>query len=187
MGKKSKNPRKTNKPTPERNPFIRAVDKYLAEAQPREKGLAVDPRACCLHLKPEVAAMARLNDLRKEVKEHQGKRIMDEGSLVATCQLLSGLAVKSRIHDGYYQYVPDMVVATAVDYLLKYDCSSGDLPSSKLVRDLVGVASAVGEVDEKIGMIEPGEQSNIRCSNFVIPIARGCKTMIHQFASCSSR
>lgn len=154
MGKKSKNPRKAKKSSKDRNPLFRAVDEILANSMPRE-GLPPPPAAAvCPHMEAETANMDRLEQLRNELKEYQGRRCSRDGNR----DKVIFWAIKSRIRDGYYRNMLDLVLATATDYLLQYDCSSTDSDIHWLIKDLILVACVLDEVDEGYGIMEEADK-----------------------------
>ena len=151
MGKKSKNPRKAQAKQ-ESDPRLRAVDKVLANAPPR-----VDmnpPSIKCPHMMDEVVQLENLEELQKEVKELQGGRLLGiNGEDKASLHVW---AILSRGEYANYHKMKDLAVATAVDYLLRYDCSSKYSKIYGLVGDLVCVASVFHELDEGYGIMEDG-------------------------------
>jgi hypothetical protein len=149
MPKKSKNPKKAAKAKPERNPFLRKVDKHVAKIPPRSISFAKQPN--CQHLKPETAALSndKLDNLRKEIKEYLEKRMLLHDDVVYDIMFWG---LKSRAPNGYDEHMKNVVIATAIDHILARDCSV----ESTMAEDLVCVASALEEVDEKTWVMEEG-------------------------------
>lgn len=93
MGKKSKTPRKADKGAKDRNPFFRAVDDILAKSLPR---VGLPPlAAACPHMTFEVANMEKLEQLRNELKEFQGRRCLT--IINGTAALTSSSSGRSRV------------------------------------------------------------------------------------------
>lgn len=116
--------------------------------------------------------MERLDQLRNELKEYQGGRSV----LVAkkNFETVVFWSLKSRIRDGYYRNMLDLVVATATDYLLQYDCSSENFNIHTLVKDLILVACALDECDKRYGIMEEGKRYKNAWAKIPDLVNQGC-------------
>lgn len=153
MGKKSKNPKKATKGKKDKNPFFRAVDDVLANAAPRE---GLPPRSTtCQHMKA-VANMECLDELRNQLKHYLGARILEDENNMGLEPVLCW-AVRGLHEYENYQNMLDVIIATAVDYLVQYNCSPENFKSYNLVASLVMVASALDEANKCRGKTKDGK------------------------------
>jgi hypothetical protein len=152
MGKKSKNPRKAKKaPKPKNTDYFPwVVDSVLHRAQLREEGFFVprkQPESAtpCLHLNTNTFPMEKLEELQRQLKEFQGKRVEGEDNLF---EELIDRITSSLQKDEHYRHMKEVIIATGVDYLLRFDCSQEDSDTKKFVEDLISMFLAYTEVEE---------------------------------------
>ena len=147
----------------DRDPYLREVNNVLRTAPRREVSTTAGTTgtaamAVCRHLPTYTDSTLSIimdetyEELRKELKEFQGRRMFRERKAIHTIVIWA--LKRCAPQDGYYQHMRDLVIATAIGYLLEYDCSDSSSAVFALVWALVGVVCALDEVDHKVSVMK---------------------------------